>query len=253
MSPEASRREVLALIAATTASAPLFAQTAPPIRAIAFDAFVLFNTDAIVARVREDLGDMASAVVAAASAKLFAYSWYYTSAGRYTPFEKLAADAFKSAAQGLGLNPAKMNIDRIVAGYGNLTVWPDIPDALHTLRRHGIRLAMLSNLSERSLAASLRANGIDGQFESVLSTDRVQQYKPSPKAYAEAVRAFGVSKDKIGFAASAGWDASGATWFGFPTVWVNRQGLAAEPAHAAPRLVAKGAEGLLRLAGIRAI
>ena len=242
----------MALIAAATASGPLLARAATPIRAIAFDAFVLFNTDAIVARAREVVGDMASAMVAAASSKLFAYTWYYTSAGRYVPFERLAAGAFKSAAQSLGSKPAAMDIDRIVAGYANLKVWPDIPGALQTLRGHGIRLAVLSNLSGRSLAASLRANGINGQFESVLSTDRVQQYKPSPKAYAEAVQALGVSKDKIGFAASAGWDASGATWFGFPTVWINRQGLAAEPAHAAPRLVSNGAEGLLQLAGIRA-
>ncbi|WP_437652857.1 hypothetical protein [Sorangium sp. So ce1182] len=34
--------------------------------------------------------------------------------------------------------------------------------------------------------------------------------------------------DEIVFVPFAGWDAAGARWFGYPTFWVNRQGLPPE-------------------------
>jgi 2-haloacid dehalogenase len=59
-------------------------------------------------------------------------------------------------------------------------------------------------------------------FEHVLSTDRIKHFKPDPSAYQMAIDAFGLKRQAIVFAAFAGWDASGAKWFGYPTVWVNR-------------------------------
>ncbi|MEZ6188633.1 MAG: hypothetical protein R3F62_26970 [Planctomycetota bacterium] len=43
-----------------------------------------------------------------------------------------------------------------------------------------------------------------------------------------ALEAFGLPASQIAFAAFAGWDAAGASWFGFPTVWINRLGFPAE-------------------------
>ena len=245
-----TRRRFLVMAAAAASSAPLLGRTPRRVQAIAFDAFVLFNPRVISNRARELAGEKGDALVAAASAKLFSYTWYYTSAGRYAGFDALAADAFNSAAQNLGLKLGNADFEWIVDGYAKLEPWPDVADALQTLRRHDVRLAMLSNLSERSLRANLVANRIDEHFEFVLSTDDARQYKPSPKAYDLAVRAFGVPKDEVGFAASASWDASGATWFGFPTAWVNRNGLAAEQAHAQSAIVSTGMAGVLQLAGI---
>lgn len=245
-----TRRELFALAALAASSGPLFGRPPRRIRAIAFDAFVLFSPQAIAQRAREIAGDQGDALVAATSAKLFAYTWYYTSAGRYAGFEKLAGEAFESAAQGLGLSLGEVELDRIVAGYGSLELWPDVREALQTLRHHDVRLAMLSNLPERMLRANLRGNRIDEHFEFVLSTDQAHQYKPSPRAYDLAVSAFKIRKEEIGFAASASWDASGATWFGFPSVWVNRAGLLLEQAHAMPALIASGMDGVLRLADV---
>ena len=246
-----ARRQLLALLVIAASSGPLLGRPPRRIRAIAFDAFVLFDPRIIVKRAREIAGKKGDALVAAASPKLFSYTWYYTSAGRYAGFNELAADAFKSAAQNLGLDLGRADLEGLVDGYANLELWPDANDAIQTLRDHDIRLAMLSNLSERALRANLRANRIDEHFEFVLSTDQARQYKPSPKAYDLAVRAFRDRRDQIGFAASASWDASGATWFGFPTVWVNRNGLPADDAHATPAVVSSGIGGVLQLADLK--
>lgn len=246
----ASRRELLVLAAIAAGNPPLLAAPSRRIRAIAFDAFVLFDPRTILDRAMSLVGERGRALVSAASAKLFGYTWYYTSAGHYAGFNELAADAFASAAEALGLKLSKSGVNWLVDGYASLELWPDVPAALQLLRRDGVRLAMLSNLSELTLRKDLRGTGIEHLFEFVLSTDQARQYKPSPRAYDLAVRAFRLSKAEIGFAASASWDASGATWFGFPTVWVNRNALASEQAHVAPALVATGMDGVLRLARV---
>jgi len=246
-----TRRQLLALIAAAASSGPLHAGRLRRIRALAFDAFVLFSPQLVVRRAREMAGEKGDALFAGASAKLFGYTWYYTSAGKYAEFELLAGDAFRSAAQTLGVELTNAELGRLIDAYANLEPWPDVPVALQALRRSGVRLATLSNLPERALRANLRAGRIDEHFEFVLSTDRARQYKPSPRAYDLAVRAFKIPRDEIGFAASASWDASGATWFGFPTAWVNRNGMPVEKAHAAPAITTIGMSGVLQLAGVQ--
>jgi 2-haloacid dehalogenase len=113
-----------------------------------------------------------------------------------------------------------------------------------------VRLGLLSNLRESALRANLRNADIAGAFEQVLSTDRVQRFKPAPAAYHMAVEAFGLAKDEIGFAAFAGWDAAGASWFGYRTAWVNRLGAPAERLRPNPAIVSRGVEGALALAGL---
>ena len=60
----------------------------------------------------------------------------------------------------------------------------------------------------------------------VLSTE--QRYLSLEKAEQGPKRAFGIHREQILFAAFAAWDAVGAKWFGFPTVWVKRLNSPAE-------------------------
>jgi 2-haloacid dehalogenase len=86
----------------------------------------------------------------------------------------------------------------------------------------------LSNFTPRMLEAGVKNGGLEGLFEDLLSTDRVQAYKPDPRAYQMGVEAFGLQKSEIAFAAFGGWDAAGAKAFGYPTFWNNRLGQPAE-------------------------
>jgi 2-haloacid dehalogenase len=246
--PSATRRELLGSLALGAIGAPLIARSKAGLRALAFDAFVLFDPRLVVDRAKTIFGDRSSDLVSTASARIFAYSWFYTSAGRYAGFETLARDAFGYAADVHRLDARPADLDALVAAYSSLSLWPDVGESIERLRRRNIRLSLLSNLPESALVSNLRSGGIDRHFELVLSTDRVRKFKPAPEAYALGVKALRLSPDQIGFAASAGWDASGATWFGYPTVWVNRTGAAAEHAHATPRIVSSSMEGVLRLA-----
>ncbi|MBL8528391.1 MAG: HAD-IA family hydrolase, partial [Burkholderiales bacterium] len=90
------------------------------------------------------------------------------------------------------------------------------------------------NFTPKMLDAAVRSAGLEGVFEDHLSTDRVRSYKPDPRAYQLGVDAFGLRREEIAFVASAGWDAAGAKWFGYPTIWINRMHLPAEALGVAP-------------------
>jgi 2-haloacid dehalogenase len=60
-----------------------------------------------------------------------------------------------------------------------------------------------------------------------------------------AVDAFGLQREGIAFAAFAGWDAAGAKWFGFPSVWVNRLNSAADELAVTPDLTCPDLSGLV--------
>jgi 2-haloacid dehalogenase len=63
--------------------------------------------------------------------------------------------------------------------------------------------------------------------------------KPDRRAYQMAIDAFRLRRDQIAFVAFAGWDAAGASWFGYPTAWVNRSSAGDESLGATPVVVAR--------------
>jgi 2-haloacid dehalogenase len=103
-----------------------------------------------------------------------------------------------------------------------IKAFPDVQPALAVFKQAGIKLAFLSNMTESMLSAGIKNSGLGGYFDHILSSDQAKIFKPYPKAYNLAPESFGLDKEEIAFAAFASWDASGAKWFGFPTLWVNR-------------------------------
>jgi 2-haloacid dehalogenase len=221
-----------------------------PIRAIALDAFPIFDATPVSARARALFPDKGSALAALWAAKLFGYTWLLTSAEKYLDFETLAHASLQFSADSLGLSATPRMCDELVSAYSQLSLWPDVKPALERLRRAGVRLALLSNLGPCMLRANMQLAGVEQFFEPSLSTDQVRRFKPAPAAYQMALDAFGLPKEQIGFAAATGWDALGATWFGYRTAWINRLGLPHEHLDATPDFTSANMQGVLALAGL---
>jgi 2-haloacid dehalogenase len=236
-----TRRETIGLLVLGGAIIPgsAGAATRPLVDAIAFDGFPIFDPRSVMQKATALVSERGRELAQAWSAKLFGNTWLYTAARQYAPFEEIADNSLRYAAESLGMSLSSSARHELVGAYSNLDVWPDVKPALESLRRAGVRLAFLSNLSEAVLHANMDRNGLSDAFEHVLSTDRVRAFKPSPKAYAMALDAFGLPKDRIGFAAFGGWDAAGAAWFGYRTAWVNRLGLPLEAISPGPAIVAR--------------
>ncbi len=225
-------------------SAPLSA--APrSIQAVAFDAFPVFDPRPVFKTLHGLFPDKGEALQKLWVAKQFGYTWLRTSAEKYKNFYDIIGDALMTSADELGLALSAAHKDRLLEAYLSLPVWPDAKDALQKLRAAGLRLAFLSNMTEEMLKTNMAHNDITALFDFTLSTDRVQAFKPAPAAYQMGVDAFNLPQRNIAFAAFAGWDAAGATWFGYPTVWVNRTSAAAERLDTKPDKTSPDLSGLL--------
>jgi 2-haloacid dehalogenase len=198
------------------------ASTAPHFAAVAFDGFAVFNPAATLAEIETHFPNRGAAVYAAWRTKLFEYTWLRTIMGRYASFPAVAADALFAVAAALGLELNESQGATLVDGLSRMTAWSDMPSALATLRRSGLRLAILSDLTQKMMASNLARSEMADFFDRTLSTDAVQAFKPHPAAYQMGVDAFGLDRQQVLYVALAGWDASGAKAFGYPTFWLNR-------------------------------
>jgi 2-haloacid dehalogenase len=246
-----SRRAFIGVVSAGIVVAPSLPSAAlVRAKAIAFDAFPIFDPRPITALARSYFPEQGEMLGNLWSTKLFEYTWLCTAADRYESFESLADASLRFAAETMQLGLPDRTRVALIGAYSRLDVWSDVKAALAKLRTAGVRLAILSNLSESALGANMRNAGITNEFEHVLSTDRVKRFKPAPAAYHMAIEAFGLGKDEVGFAAFGGWDAAGASWFGYRSAWVNRVGAPNEWLGPSPTIVSRGMEGVLALAGI---
>src|SRR5271165_2188743 len=199
-------------------------KTVNSMRAIAFDAFVIFDTRSILAIAKEMFGEQGAELVTLWRTRQFEYSWLRVASGRYADFWQVTSDALSFAAQSLkiGLPPEKHS--RLMQGFLQLKPWPGVTEGLASLRHAGFRLALLSNFTPQMLAACVKTSALEGAFHYRLSTDQIKTYKPDPHAYAMAVEAFGLPVEEIAFAAFGGWDAFGTKSFGYKTFWFNPAG-----------------------------
>jgi 2-haloacid dehalogenase len=218
-----NRRKFVALSAAALAAPAVrsFA-TERPIKAIAFDGFPIIDLRPVFAKAEEMFPDKGRALNEAWRTRLFEYTWLRTLAGHYADFWQVTEESLVFAAKATRIELAADQRDALMQRWLTLKAWPDVAPALKELKAAGIRMAFLANLTAPMLDAVVKNSSLEGYFEPHLSTDKVRAFKPDPRAYQMGVDAFGLGKQEIAFAAFAGWDASGAKWFGYPTFWVNR-------------------------------
>jgi 2-haloacid dehalogenase len=243
-----SRRQLIAIASLTVASsiASDSRGAGTPIKAIAFDGFPIFDPRPIFALAENLFPGRGAQLSAVWRAKQFEYTWLRTMAGRYRDFLGVIDDALVFACRSLDLELDGVKRSALVESYLKMAIWPDVLPALSLLKENGLRLAFLSNFSPAMFEGNLRGTELEGMFEFQLSTDRVRAYKPDPRAYQMGLDAFGLKREEILFAAFAGWDASGAKLFGYPTFWVNRQKQPREQLDASPDGEGQGMTDLLR-------
>jgi 2-haloacid dehalogenase len=109
--------------------------------------------------------------------------------------------------------------------YAKLTPFAENLGVLQSLKERGITTAILSNGSPDMLSTAVTSAGMTDLIDHIISVDPIRLFKTSPESYALVQQTLLAEKQDILFVSSNAWDALGATWFGFPTLWVNRQHL----------------------------
>jgi 2-haloacid dehalogenase len=235
-----SRREFLNRVAGGVAtgvlrSTPMSqAATGPKIKALAFDAFPIFDPRPVFALVEQLFPGQGADLSHAWRVRQFEYQWLRALSGRDADFWQTTEDAFGLAAnmRQLDLTPDKRT--QLMDADLELKAWPEVRLARPSLRSAGIRLAFLSHATPQLLEAGIKNSRLEGIFEHVLSTDQSKTDKPDPRAYQMAIDAFGLTREDMAFVAFAGWEVAGAKWFGYTPFWANRLHLPVEELGVAP-------------------
>ena len=164
----------------------------------------------------------------------------------YLSFWEITRLSLRYALARLGLQHTQANEDALMAQYAELTAFPENLDVLKRLRERGIATAILSNGSPDMLQSAVHSAGMTGLLDAVLSVDGVRQFKTTPSSYQLVLAHFKLPAEEVLFVSSNAWDALGATWFGFTTLWVNRQGLPPETLGPAPHFVGRDLTEVLK-------
>jgi 2-haloacid dehalogenase len=165
------------------------------------------------------------------------YSRLTSMSGRYRPFWELTRDALRFSAAALKLPLDTAGEDALMNEYRHLSAFPENRGVLQALAARGIRAGVLSNGDPEMLAISVRSAGLTELIDPILSVHAARRYKTDPAAYALGPVALGLAAPEILFVSSNCWDAIGATWYGFTTLWINRADAPLEQLGTAPTRV----------------
>jgi 2-haloacid dehalogenase len=201
----------------------------PSVRAVVFDAYgTLFDVYSVGLLAEQLFPGRGEALAVLWRDKQLEYTRVCSMSGRYRPFWDLTRAGLRFAAQRLGLGLDTSAEERLMNQYRHLSAYPENLDVLRALKSRGIPAAVLSNGDPEMLGVAVKSAGFSGYLAHVLSVHATRRYKTDPAAYALAPQALKLPAKQILFVSGNGWDVIGATWFGYTTLWVNRQGLPLE-------------------------
>ena len=212
-----------------------------------FDAYgTLLDINSAAASCNDELGEKAGPLAEMWRTKQLQYTWLRSLMGKHTDFREVTESSLDFTLKALEISDSGLRA-RLLDFFKILTPFDEVKPMLEELGRAGIKTAILSNGSPEMLKSATTSAGIDGLLDMVLSVEEVGVYKPSPKVYQLAVDRLGIAAKNICFVSANGWDAAGASAFGFQVAWINRAGQVPEQLPFKPVVELKDLSGLTEL------
>ena len=223
---------------------PKAAPAAP--EAVLFDAYgTLFDVYSVGLLAEQLYPGQGQALATLWRDKQIEYTRLLTMSGRYRPFWELTRAGLRFASRRLGLALDAAAEERLMNQYRHLSAFPENREVLAALRARGIRSGILSNGDPEMLAVAIKSAGFAELIDPVLSAHSVGRFKTDAAVYALGPEALRLPARKILFVSSNGWDAIGATWFGYTTLWVNRGGAPLEQLDTEPTRIGSSLRDVL--------
>jgi 2-haloacid dehalogenase len=237
-------REASHRLTAMVAPAPL---DAPAPGGVLFDAYgTLFDVHSVRQRAEAMFPGFGERLSLLWRDKQIEYSRLASMSQRFRPFRDITRAGLRFAALRLGLALDGAGEERLMDEYRKLGAFAENREVLVELKRRGVRAGVLSNGDPDMLAEAVRSAGFDDLLDPVLSVHETCRFKTDPVTYALGTAALNLPAARILFVSSNGWDAIGATWFGYTTLWVNRAGLPPEQLDAEPTRTGTSLRDVLR-------
>jgi 2-haloacid dehalogenase len=204
-------------------------------RAVLFDAYgTLFDVYSVALLAEQLFPGFGERLSVLWRDKQIEYTRLTSMSGQYRPFWELTRVGLRFAALRLGLELGAGAEDRLMNQYRHLSSFPENREVLAELKARGIPAGILSNGDPEMLGVAVKSAGFSGLLAHVISVHPLRKFKTDPAAYALGPQALNLPAKDILFVSSNGWDAIGATWYGYTTLWVNRFNLPLEQLDASP-------------------
>jgi 2-haloacid dehalogenase len=192
-------------------------------KAVLFDAYgTLFDVYSVGLAAEQLFPGQGDKLAQAWRDKQIDYTRLVSMSGAYQPFWQLTRSALQCCAEKLGLALTPEGEERLMNEYRHLSAFPENLDVLRGLKARGIPTGILSNGDPDMLTVAVRSAGLTDLLDHVLSVHATRRFKTDPAAYQIGVDALGLQAREILFVSSNCWDAIGATWFGYNTLWIRR-------------------------------
>jgi 2-haloacid dehalogenase len=209
-------------------------ETAKP-RAVLFDAYgTLFDVYSVALLAEQLFPGFGERLGVLWRDKQIEYTRLTSMSGQYKPFWELTRAGLRYAALRLGLVLDATAEDRLMNQYRHLSSFPENREVLAELKERGISAGILSNGDPDMLGVAVKSAGFSGLLAHVISVHPLRKFKTDPATYALGTQALDLPARDVLFVSSNCWDAIGATWFGYTTLWVNRGGLPIEQLDTSP-------------------
>ncbi|WKB51023.1 haloacid dehalogenase type II [Eleftheria terrae] len=231
----------------------------PVLHAVLFDAYgTLFDVYSVGLLAEQLYPGQGEALATAWRDKQIEYTRLVSMADpggrRYRPFWELTRDALRYSSRRLGLSLTAEREERLMNQYRHLSAYPENREVLQALKARGVPTGILSNGDPAMLEIAVRSAGLQGLLEAVVSVEPLRCFKPDPRVYALGLQTLQRQRPELTarqvlFVSGNGWDAVGATWFGFTTFWLNRLGLPAEELGVRPTREGRNLHEVLALLG----
>ncbi|WP_293574418.1 haloacid dehalogenase type II [Phaeobacter sp.] len=156
--------------------------------------------------------------------KQLQYTWLRAITKTHADFWQVTQDGLDWAMEATGLSGDPTLRQRLLDLYWQLQAYEEVPRMLESLKAAGLNTAILSNGSPDMLAGAVRSAGLSETLDDILSVETVGIFKPDSRVYDLVGQRFGCRNEEVLFVSSNGWDAAGASGYGFVTAWANRAG-----------------------------
>jgi 2-haloacid dehalogenase len=208
---------------------------AAPLRAVLFDAYgTLFNVYSVGVAAERLFPGAGERLGVLWRDKQIEYTRLSSMSGKTRSFRDCTRAGLRYAARRLGLPLNAAAEAELIACYDRLEPFAENGAVLQELKHRGIRAGILSNGDPDMLEAVVGHAGFAALLDPVLSVEGTGRFKPDPATYALGTSALGLRPPEVLFVSSNCWDAIGATWFGYTTLWINRFDLPLDELGAAP-------------------
>jgi 2-haloacid dehalogenase len=205
------------------------ASSGPAPRAVLFDAYgTLFDVYSVAEAAERLFPEVGERLATLWRDKQIEYTRLCSMSGRPRSFADCTLAGLRYAARRLDLSLAAESERQLMQAYERLAPFHENRAVLEALHTRGIRAGVLSNGDPAMLEAVVRHAGFERWLDPVLSVETTGRFKTDPATYALGTSALGMDAADILFVSSNCWDAIGATWFGYTTLWINRFGLPLE-------------------------